>query len=396
VDKFLANNNVLRIVAIILSCILWFAVQPSPDSGAVTTDTGVSKFPVAVHVEAPDDTVVTRVEPSTAIIVVHDSVLGVQALAEQMLNVELVADVRGLGPGSHDVPLQAVHMPPVQYEIDPSTVTVQISDRATTTRPVHVVVRGNPATGYSVGQATCDVQNVQVTGARQVLDRVASVAAYVSVQGATKDVSAQVSLAAVDARGNPVTGVTLSPTTANVSVPIVAPHRQVRLRLEVTGTPAAGYDVAGLTVEPNTVTLYGTNLPATVTLPVDVSRLNRTRTLQLKVQLPDGAVQAEPAVVAVKVRLESSATKSFTVPIVIRNSPAGETVALTDKTQVSVQISGPQSQVKRLTADDVKAYIDAKELKPGDKKANVQVDVPDGIKVTQLSDARVAVKVTKP
>ncbi|WP_273368058.1 YbbR-like domain-containing protein [Alicyclobacillus herbarius] len=303
-NRFWSNNNVLRVIALVLSCILWFAVQPSPDSGAATDNVNVSEFPMAVHVQTSDDMVVTKVQPSTAIVAVHDSTLSVESLAEQMLGVQLVANVRGLKPGQHQVPLTAQHMPLVQYSISPSTVTVVIADRKTTQQSVRVIVRGQPAAGYSVGTPQCDVATVKASGAQQALDKVATVAAFVSVQGATDTVSQEVTLAAVDGRGNPVDGVIVEPSTAHVNVPILAPHKNVPVSASASGSPAAGYDVVSLTPSVSSVTLYGTHLPKHLTVPVDVSGFNHSRTVSVKVPLPAGVKQATPSMIQVHVQVE--------------------------------------------------------------------------------------------
>ncbi|MCL6632069.1 MAG: hypothetical protein K6T63_05485 [Alicyclobacillus herbarius] len=394
-SRFWSNNNVLRIIALALSCILWFTVQPSPDTSAVTNNVSVSKFPIAVHVRTSDDTVVTSVSPSAAIVAVHDSTVNLQSLTEQMLNVQLVADVRGLGPGQHQVPLTAEHMPLVQYSLSPSSVTVVIADRKTDERPVRVIVRGQPASGYTVGNPDCDVATVKVSGSAQALGRVSTVAAFVSVQGANDSVSQEVTLAAIDARGNPVDGVTVTPATAHVTVPIVAPHQSVPIRLETSGSPAAGYDVAGLTPSVSSVTLYGIHLPKHLTIPVDVSGLNRSKTVSVKAPLPDGATRASPSTVSVRVQIEPSAVRSFTVPLTIRNVPAGETVSVVNPSQVTVHVSGPKSVVGGLKANAIRAYVDAKGLKPGDTRGPIQVDVPSGVRVTQLSPANAEVQVSQ-
>ncbi|WP_067934818.1 CdaR family protein [Alicyclobacillus kakegawensis] len=392
-NRFWSNNNVLRVIALVLSCILWFAVQPSPDSGAATDNVSVSKFPMAVHVEASDDTVVTEVQPSTAIVAVHDSTLSVESLAEQMLGVQLVANVRGLRPGQHQVPLTVQHMPLVQYSISPSSVTVVIADRKTTEQSVRVIVRGQPAAGYTVGAPECDVATVKVVGAQQALDKVASVAAFVSVQGATDAVSQEVTLAAVDGRGNPVEGVIVEPSTAHVTVPILAPHKNVPVSVSASGSPAAGYDVVSLTPAVPSVTLYGTHLPTRLTVPVNVSGLNHSRTVSVKVPLPAGVKRATPSVIQVHVQVEPSAVRSFTVPVGVRNVPAGVSVRVVSPDSVRVQVSGPKSNLADLSSADIAAYVDAKGLKAGSESADIQVDVPDGMRVVQISKSQAKVEV---
>ncbi|MCL6626408.1 MAG: hypothetical protein K6T68_07445, partial [Alicyclobacillus shizuokensis] len=60
---------------------------------------------------------------------------------------------------------------------------------------------------------------------------------------------------------------------------------------------------------------------------------------------------------------------------------------------VRVQVSGPKSSLADLSSADIAAYVDAKGLKAGSESAAIQVDVPDGMRVVQISKSQAKVEV---
>lgn len=392
--RLLSNNNVLRIIAVLLSIILWFSVQyPGQTNGAQASNT--DRFPIAVKVEAPAGMVVTSVQPSTAAVVIHENAASLPQLSEQMLNVSLVADARKLGPGSHQIPLTALHMPLVNHTIAPAIVTVTLAKQATITHAVKVQLSGAPANGYSVGTPNVSVSTVRLSGAKSELNAVSQVLAEVDVQGATKDISEQVSLLAIDSNGQTVNGVAVSPATATVSIPISAPTSTSALTASLVGTPAAGYAVSSVTLSPSSVTVYGQGAQSTIQIPVDVSGLQTNKTEKVAVPLKSGNQNAEPNAVTASITVEASQSATLNGETIrTQNVASGRSVQFTGTSAVTIHVTGPQSVIKNLSSADVVPYIDLKGLKPGTHTVHIQVEVPAWVQVTQLSQVTTQVTIS--
>jgi hypothetical protein len=101
-------------------------------------------------------------------------------------------------------------------------------------------------------------------------------------------------LLAVDEAGQAVTGVTLQPAQAQVSVSIYQRYnaRDVGVRVVTSGTPASGYWLSGLSVNPAGVTIQGSperlnQIGSFVdTLPVDVSQAAGNLSVHIPLDLP--------------------------------------------------------------------------------------------------------------
>lgn len=395
-DRFLRNNTVLRLLALVIACILWFAVATG--GGSANVSGGVTeRFPFPVHVLTDAGEVVSAQDITTADVVVTGDPVSLTSLPAQMRNVQLVADARGLAPGRHQVRISAQGMPAVSYSVQPSAITVVIEAKATVTKRVDVTLVGQPAAGYRAGAPTVQPAQVQVSGAKAAVDDVDRVVATVHLDGATQTLTQVVPVTAVDQNGDPVPGATVTPAQVTLIIPVQPPQVTLPVVPSVTGEPAAGYAVAGLQVSPAVVTAYGVPTGgswASVMAPVDVSGWSASRTVSVPVRLLPGMAGTDPARVSVTVRLEPSLARQFSgIPVTIVGKPAQGTARLNGQPTVDVVVSGPATIVQKMTAADVRAVIDGSTLKSGDTSAPVSVLVPQWVTVISISADHVAVTV---
>ncbi|QSO50512.1 hypothetical protein JZ785_16450 [Alicyclobacillus curvatus] len=400
-DRFLNNNLVLRIVAVILACILWFTVNaPQPSSSPGQSAFTAKDFPYAVQVTVAPDMMVTSIDHPTVVIEVKGSLVDTNSLPSQMMGVQVDADGRGLGPGTHTLVLKAANMPAVQYSIIPQAIQVTLEKKVTASKPVRIQVTGTPATGYQVGKVQPDVQTVQVSGVSSAVERVVAVTADISVQAAKTTVSHTLTLEPIDKNGRPVAGVEVDPVNVTTVVRIEPPQVAVKIMPEVVGTPAPGYAISGLGLTQSSVNVTAppdvtANL-STMSLPVDVSRLSATQTLNIPIVPQAGWSRVQPNSVQVTVQVEKSAARTFKgVPVQVVNMPQGLSVSLGSTHTLDIRVSGPVSIVSQLRTSDLVAYIDASNLTTGSTSAPVSVSVPNWVSVTQLSQNRFPVSVTQ-
>ncbi|MDQ0190447.1 hypothetical protein JI721_07965 [Alicyclobacillus cycloheptanicus] len=401
-DRFLHNNTVLRIIALVLAFAVWLGVNASSSANGTGANIGIAQtFPKSIQVLAPANMVVVSQTPSTGAVVVRANPQDLASLPGEMLGVTLVADARGLTAGTHKVQVAALNMPALgsqSYTLQPSVITVTLAQKATRTVGVSIQTTGAPGATYTVGKPTADVTRATVSGAASAVNKVSQVTATVSVQNAKQTVTHIANLTAVDASGNPVPGVTVNPATATVTVPIQAPLQPVMLIPQVIGTPAAGYAVAGVKIQPSTIQASGTfannGTEPTINIPVDVTGLQATRTLHLSVPLSQGVTQAQPSSVTATVTIEPSLSRTFSLPILVKQLTGQEKVQFTGTKQVQVTVAGPRSIVSGLTAGQLTAYIDASALTNQSHEATVQVLTPAWIQVAELSQNQVPVQVS--
>lgn len=405
-DRFLHNDNVLRILALVLACAIWLGVN-SPGGGQAAPSGLSQPFAYLIKVDTPAGMVATSVNPAYADVIVTGDAGNVATVQAQMAHVGVVADATGLTTtGSHTVNLQLQNMPALAHTVDPAAVTVVLKAMQTVQVPLRVHVTGQLAPGYLQGSPEFDRQSVAVSGSMAVAHRVVGVRADVSVSGKRFTFSENVQLIPLDRHGKRVPDVTVAPGTVTVTVPIDSPKLSADVVPQLVGAVAPGYAVSGITIHPKTVLVYGAlphQLPSaggtkvpTVSVPVNVAGLRSDSTLPITLPTLPGVTRMVPTTVTATVVLEPSETKTMMhVPIRVTNLRPGEIVKLGGIQQVTLSLSGPKSMMDTLTAANVVAYVDVRHLLPGTPLAFVSVNLPQWIQVTQLSVAEVPVTVTK-
>ncbi|MCY0895930.1 MAG: CdaR family protein [Alicyclobacillaceae bacterium] len=397
-NKFLQNNTVLKILALVMACIVWVIVH-APASSPTGAASVMETFHRPIHVAIGPSMTLAAIHPSEVSVSVTVSAANAVLLSSQMQNVDATVSAVGLAAGTHELRVSLQGMPSVQaYSVSPKVVQVVLAGKASASETVQVQTSGHPASGGLLGTVTVNPAVVSVTGPDPQVKQVAAVIADVSVDHATHTITETVPVVAVDGDGHPVQGVAVSPSRVMVTVPIVSQHDHVTLVPQLSGNPAAGYAVAGVSLNPGHVQLFGMPTAISVddwTLPVSLEGLSSSTTLHLAVPLSRGVERANPAKVAVQVNIEPAATRSFVnLPIQVINVPSGESVTLLRVQKEDVHVYGPVSLVDNLQANDIQVTLNAANLPAGDDEATVAVHVPQWLVVTGVSATSVPVKVT--
>ncbi len=230
-DSFFSNIWVLRISSLLLAIFLFVYVNGSKDgflrqntrtgnnSALMSNRSATIKMPLQLKVNN-QRYVITGYPQYVRVKVSGPSALVTTTSNTQ--NFRVYADLSNLGVGHHTVKLRTSGLnSELRTELSPETIKVNIQPRATTTVPVDVRLSSRSVgDGYEVGTPRSSMTNVQVSGARDEVRRVARVVAVVNVpKNATSDLHRQVTLQALDKHGR-ILNVIISPNTVSVTVPI--------------------------------------------------------------------------------------------------------------------------------------------------------------------------------
>src|SRR3990170_3347421 len=144
-------------------------------------------------------------------------------------------------------------------DIEPSQVAVHLEDVTSRSVPVETNLVGAPPRGYEAGSPLIEPQEAVVTGAETLVGRVEAVEADVNLTGARTDFQETLLLQARDGRGGNIQGVKVEPESGVVRVEITQLEFSgpFIVRPDVSGSPAAGYNVTAVRVEPAIVIVSG-------------------------------------------------------------------------------------------------------------------------------------------
>ena len=223
-DNWLRNNNIIRIVAIVVGIMLWVIVRLDVQNSSPSQSMTVSQrhTDVTIQVEGLDDDrfILRSIEPEKVSLTVIGTTNALRRLRD---NYKVVLDLSDALPGETLMPLKAVNFPNnVEVVLDPPNVTVVLDEIIQKEMPIHLEVTGTPQQGYIAGVPVLEPNRVHVTVPNSRADEVASVVGTIDIEGASDNVNKQVKLAVLNTDGQ-VLDLDISPAVIEVEVPVTLP-----------------------------------------------------------------------------------------------------------------------------------------------------------------------------
>jgi YbbR domain-containing protein len=398
--RWLTNNVSLMVLAVLLAFFVWVVASLQQDPIVENT---LSAPVVIVAPPAPNQTLSASTLPPTVTVRIRAPQSTFESLGAS--GVQVPVDLSRLGTGQHIVKLEPTIRlePSMLLSSRPLTASVTIEQVTEASLPVRVVVEGTPAIGYQAQWPVVNPDRATVTGTQQIIARVASLDAVISVEGARSSVEQTVRLLARDRDGNAVSNVSITPASVVVRVPMEqrSNFKDLAVRVRPTGQPAEGYAITSISASPQVVTVFGPRdaiqqLPGFIDT-LEVSVAGATQDVEQRVGLnvpPNISPIADNMTVLVRVRIEpqQGARTVSRKPLVL-----GITDTLSVKVSpptVDIVLAGPQPTLNGLTQDSVRVEVDAAGLGVGVHQLTPNVVVPEGVTVQSVLPSTVQIEVT--
>jgi len=283
-------------------------------------------------------------------------------------------------------------------EVIPARVTVTLEPVTTKMVPVAAKLIGTPPLGYGTVPGQTTPEQVEVTGAESLVALVEEAVADVNVQGVRVPVEQVFTLVPRDGRGGDIEGVTLTPSTVEVVLPVV--QREITQVYVVTpllrGAPSDGFEVTSVSVEPPFAVVTGTieslqslTTVATDEVEVDGATSDVVRAAKLRLAPDLTVVGSDTVTVRVSVSAARGQIRLGITPSVEGLEPGVRAAIAT--TLVEVSVAGDIPVLRALTPASLVAVVDASGLSAGRHALPVQVTVPPGLQVVGVEPATVIV-----
>ena len=301
--------------------------------------------------------------------------------------IRAILDLSGISSGEHVMDLQIqVNARPVQIvSVSPRTITFTLEPLVTQTLNVDLSISGEPAIGYQAGDASLEPVEVVVAGAQSQVQKVTRARVSVNLSGIRENFDQTLTVEVLDDKGKKVDGVTVSPETVHVVLPVSQQggYRDVALKVTILGGVGGGYRLTDISVFPPVVTIFSadpllvSNLPGVVeTQPLDLQNVQNDINTRLSLNLPFGVSVIGEQTVLIQAGVS---------PIESSLTLTGEKVEITglgnDLTHqvspntVDVIISGPLSLLDTVTRQDVRVTVDLTGLTTGTYQITPKVEV---------------------
>ncbi len=301
--------------------------------------------------------------------------------------VRAILDVSGLSTGEHTLDLQIqVNARPVQIvSVSPKTFVFSLEPLITKSMDIDLRVAGEAAVGYQVGDTTLDPVSVVVSGAQSQVEKVSRARVSIDLNRIRENFDQSVKVEVLDDRGQVVNGVTVSPETVHVVLPVSQQggYRDVAVKVTTLGRVASGYRLTDISVSPPVVTIYSTDpdlvnsLPGVLeTQPLDLQNAQDDIATRLKLSLPAGISVIGEQTVFVQAGvspIESSVTiSSETIEIIGLDENLNVQIS---PSNVDIILSGPLPLLEKLTRQSVRVTVDLTGLTEGKYQLSPNVEI---------------------
>lgn len=319
-------------------------------------------------------------------------------------SVRAVIDLSGMSAGQHTLTIQIqIQTRPVRIvSASPTTVILTLEPLATKKFPISLAIAGDAAVGYKAGDATVDPLQTVISGPASLIARVAHVQADLSIAGLRQDVQTSLTLRAMDANGVALSGISISPETVQLHLPITqqSGYRDIAVKVLVHGQVAAGYRLTNISIYPPVLTVYSLDptlvngLPGFAeTQPLNLDGASQDIETRLGLDMPTGisvvgdqTVQVDVGISAIEGSLSLNNLK-----VEIIGLGEGLQAQISPET-VDVILTGPLPLLDKLSAGDVAIVVDLTGLEAGTHQLTPQAQIIiNNVQVQSINPATIEV-----
>lgn len=382
--RWIADNYRTFFWALALAVAVWISSVTSADPDE--TRTLIS--PVTVEIIGQSSDLIINSDIPTEVEVTLRAPQSVWKLIDEDPGiVRAILDISSLSSGEHTLDLQIqIDARPVQIvSVTPQTVIFTMEPVITRSFELDLSISGEVAVGYQVGDAILDPREVSVAGAQSKVETVRRARVSVVLNRIRENFDQTLKVELLDERGEKVEGLTVSPDTIRVSLPVSQQggYRDVAVKVTTIGRVASGYRLTDISVSPPVVTIYSSDpnlvndLPGVLeTLPLDLQSAQDDITTRLELNLPAGISVIGEQTVLVQAGvspIESSVTLSGERIEIVGLS--GNLNAQVSPTSVDIILSGPLPLLESLTKQTVRVTVDLTNFTEGTYQLSPKVEV---------------------
>lgn len=332
-------------------------------------------------------------------------------LASQIGDHEVVLDLSGYSAGTYKVKLKYNHS--VQYvnsKLDPSIVTVKISEKVSDTRSLQYDLMNENKLDkkLSVSNVKLESNDVVIKSSQEIIDSVASVKALVDASQIDLKTSGDfdidnVPLVAYDSNGNKISNIEIVPSKVKATVTIDSYSQSKGVKITTKGEMATGFAIASLKSAIENVKIYGEKSVVdaidNIEAVVNIDGLKENNKMTVELVTPNGIRFMSDNKTEVNITVGEAVEQEFdnisveTIGLASGLSASADTI---DDRTVNVKLKGVSSVLKNeIKSDQIKVYANLSGLKPKyengkpvAQQVNVTVKVDDN-RVTAICDPTV-------
>lgn len=380
------TNIPLKILAVLVAIIVWIVIINVSDPSQRVTISGIS---VALQNEEVliDKGYIYQVESGGSISIV---VKGPQTVVENLKASDFYA-YADLGERTPESDTAKIYVSCTNDEIagkidivsqKSEYVQLVIDNKVDKDLPIQIAITGIPESGYVVGEYSSSPTTIKVTGAENIIGKIAYAEISYDVESMNADVSDSVTPVFYDAEGKIIKADKLELSKSDVQLKIeILPTKWIKVNYVVSGEPAEGYSLSGYTENLTSINVAARKDQlanyAAIDIPsgvVDITGATADEkiTVSLAPYLPAGfRIVSSMTVLEVQTTIEKISDGIINVPVEdISITGLGkdylyEITTVDSESVLEVGVKGVEEVINSLTASDLEPTINLSGKKDG-------------------------------
>jgi YbbR domain-containing protein len=397
--RFILHNWPLKVAAVAVATLLYGGLVLSQ-----TTQPFTDPVPIRIENSPADVIVLSNLGSVTRISYVAPPDLGLRI---DRSTFEAAVDLSTIQPAgqavSVDVTVEAVDDRIQVLDFEPRAISITVDRLGSREVPVEAILQPLPS-GLEAGDPVVETETAIVSGPQSVVATVVKVQAEVSIDATGVDVNELVPLIPVDINGDRLgeeERIDVEPAVVRVRVPVFTDRRTKSLPVTpfVAGTPAAGFEIESVTVDPAVVNVEGdandlAALDQIDTAQVVVSGASSELVQDVSLVLPPGVQAIGSGTVQVTVRLRpKTATRTFQAGLILVGARPDRRYELSTDS-VLVTITGSVADLDRLATTSFSLTVDVTGFDPGTHVVEVSANLTAGLSLQNVSPNPIEVTVS--
>lgn len=383
----LSHNLGLKLLSLLLAVLLWSYVVSSNPSITRTKDINGLTAYLSNESVLNSNRLALASDPSEALENVSVRLEVPQssyALADAE-NVQVSVDLSSVrAAGTQEVALRATTTYGRVVTILPETVTLEFEAYDSRSVPLNASITGETMDTMWYNVSRLNPEELVISGPSSVVQTIASAYVYVDVTGRDTSYITAARFTLFDYNGEEIPQTLLSSSSSSVTVGVeVYPTRELPVSNDIAdvvqGTPAEGYEVTSVTIQPEVVTVAADaelleGLTELLIQPVDVTDADQTFSQRARISSLTDFKNISTEQVYVTVNIEEVQQSAWVaVDLTFINTPEGLNYTYTSE-DFRARVTGPASQVEALAESGVQAVVDLAGLTAGHYTLPITVD----------------------
>lgn len=397
------NNITPKIFALIIAVILWSYVM-SEVNPEISTEYR--------NIEVKLNNLPTLERQGLVVMEPKESTINVRVAGKKsdMKNfssryITAYADLSGYSEGQHRVPVRVSlsdNSSNVRVtNIEPNEVLFTFDKVITREKAVSIKTKGNVDSNHIVEDISVNPQTVFITGPRTWVNEVAEARVSVNLEDRTSSTTLNLPVKLLDDQEEEVRDIGKDPSKVDVDISILK-QKTVPIRLQTRGELPDNYDIDNIRVYPSTIALKGgdklDDLKEINTKSVDLNSLLDSSSTEVELDLPENVQLVNPdQKVTISYTVEETGEKSYEFDfedIDLRNLEEGLSLAEEDS-KISIKLKGDRHLLDDLTKEDIKLYVDLKDLGEGSHDVDINMEGISGISIDSIDPRRLKLELIK-